>query len=88
MQFPDLSGARCSEVGLEWFYPEEGGSGTNLYKEARKICNRCEVKDKCLEWGLKHEDWGMWGGLTPHERDALRRSKKIRLQEILTRDYV
>jgi WhiB family redox-sensing transcriptional regulator len=70
------------------FYPEDGGSGTDIYTFARKICAGCVVRTECLEWAIKHEDWGMWGGTTPGERAKLRSKRKIRLQEILTKDYV
>lgn len=88
MKFPDLTKGLCREVGVQLFYPEDGGSGTDIYMLARTICNRCEVRQECLEWALRHEDWGMWGGLTPVERKRLRSKLKIRLEEVLTKDYV
>lgn len=88
MKFPDLTRGLCREIGVEMFYPEEGGSGGDIYSFARKICSGCVVRRECLEWAIKHEDWGMWGGTTPRERANLRSARKIRLQEVLTKDYV
>lgn len=87
MKFPDLTRGLCREVGVELFFPEEGGSGTDIYIHSRKICNKCVVKNECLEWAVKHEAFGMWGGATPAERKNIRRSRNIILQEILVKDY-
>jgi len=39
MNFPDLSQALCREVGVEFFYPEDGKENdTSIYNFARKIC--------------------------------------------------
>jgi WhiB family transcriptional regulator, redox-sensing transcriptional regulator len=87
MRFPDLTRGLCREVGIEFFFPEEGGSGTDIYNLSRRICDSCMVKNKCLEWAVRHESFGMWGGTTPLERKKLRRKRKIILQEILVKDY-
>jgi hypothetical protein len=31
---------------------------------ARSICNNCEHKAECAEWGIYNERHGIWGGLT------------------------
>lgn len=38
--------------------------------QALKICDRCPVKDMCLEEGLKKDnlEFGVWGGSLPGER--------------------
>ena len=39
------------------------------YVQARKLCGRCPVRQKCLEYALEQrEEFGMWGGLSPRER--------------------
>jgi hypothetical protein len=45
--------------------------------QAKMICARCKQKDDCLEYSLKHEPWGIWGGLTEQERAVMRLSKGI-----------
>ena len=43
-------------------------------EEAKKVCNRCVVKDACLAWALESgQDAGVWGGLSEDERRALKR---------------
>jgi len=42
--------------------------------EAKHICSSCPVRNLCLEFALDSgEDYGIWGGLTPMERDIVRR---------------
>lgn len=62
--------ANC--LGLETtaiFFPAHGE-----YDKARKICNDCEVRTDCLMDAMSHETdlYGMFGGLTPPERYALK----------------
>lgn len=66
---PPATGA-CSEVGWVFHFPDKGQS--ELYTYARVLCASCEVIEACAEWGIKHEEHGMWGGLTPDERMAIR----------------
>ena len=44
-------------------------------KEERRFidqyCMKCPVQDKCLQEGML-EPLGVWGGLLPHERYAIR----------------
>ena len=45
-----------------------------LLEEAKKVCNRCIVKEPCLAWALESgQDAGVWGGLSEDERRALKR---------------
>ncbi|QIV79575.1 WhiB family transcriptional regulator (plasmid) [Mycolicibacterium frederiksbergense] len=62
--------ARCPETDPEAFFPEKGGST----KEAKKVCQRCPVKDPCLQWALDNDErFGVWGGLSERERRRLQR---------------
>lgn len=40
---------------------------------AKRICDACPVEDECLIFALSNgERYGVWGGTTPGERDAMR----------------
>jgi hypothetical protein len=40
---------------------------------AKKFCGECPVRQQCLEYALTvNEQYGVWGGLTAKERQALR----------------
>lgn len=62
--------ALCAETDPEIFFPEKGGST----REAKAICQGCEVRDACLEYALTWEErFGIWGGLSERERRRLKR---------------
>jgi WhiB family redox-sensing transcriptional regulator len=64
--------AACKETEISvWF-----GYGQ---KKAKEICSQCPVKMECLEYQLQFEEqnrygrYGIYGGLTPAEREQLSR---------------
>ena len=62
--------ALCSQTDPEAFFPEKGGST----REAKRICQQCEVRSECLEYALTNDErFGIWGGLSERERRRLRR---------------
>lgn len=65
----------CRDEDPELFFPV-GNTGPAIaqIEEAKKVCNRCEVKEPCLAWALESgQDAGVWGGLSEDERRALKR---------------
>jgi WhiB family redox-sensing transcriptional regulator len=65
----------CRDEDPELFFPV-GNTGPALaqIEEAKKVCNRCIVKEPCLAWALESgQDAGVWGGLSEDERRALKR---------------
>lgn len=78
----DFEDPLCAEVGTEIFFAKEpddvGGVPANkTYEDAKKICQKCDHQIECAEWGIVNEVYGMWGGLTPVERYAIRKKRKI-----------
>ena len=60
----------CAQTDPEAFFPEKGGST----RDAKKICQSCEVKTQCLEYALQNDErFGIWGGLSERERRKLRK---------------
>jgi WhiB family redox-sensing transcriptional regulator len=60
------------------FFPdiERGQTGAHVWDRAREICSSCSVRSECLEFQMQFEEVtgrrdGMWGGLSPKERDKL-----------------
>lgn len=78
--------AHCDEMPKALFYDYElgRGSGTKLTvpEEVREACRSCPLKDHCLEWALKHEDFGFWAGTTKTQRRKMRRRLGIKLTPI------
>ncbi|MCF8571441.1 WhiB family transcriptional regulator [Gordonia sp. HY002] len=62
--------ALCAQTDPEAFFPEKGGST----REAKRICQGCEVKADCLEYALHNDErFGIWGGMSERERRRLKR---------------
>lgn len=81
----DFQLAECAKSGIdpEWFYAEDCVSPNKLAIErARSICSICVIQHDCLSYGLKHEAFGMWGGLTSNERTALKKGQRNRLAHV------
>ena len=64
------SDALCAQTDPESFFPEKGGAT----REAKRICETCEVRSECLDYALENDErFGIWGGLSERERRKLRR---------------
>ena len=62
--------ALCAQTDPEAFFPEKGGST----REAKRICQVCDVRSECLEYALAHDErFGIWGGLSERERRKLKK---------------
>ncbi len=69
--------AACKPYPQEWWFPNAERS-SHQYAAARAVCEQCPVQDECLAYAMAHEEphyeYGMWGGLAPRQRRALRRA--------------
>ncbi|MFE3206320.1 WhiB family transcriptional regulator [Embleya sp. NPDC059237] len=67
--------AACRNEDPELFFPI-GTTGPALLQieEAKSVCRRCPVMERCLAWSLEsRQEAGVWGGLSEDERRALKR---------------
>ena len=48
--------------------------------QAKKICNECPIRAACASWAMRTQDFGVWGSLTPKERE--RKAKGIEVINI------
>jgi WhiB family redox-sensing transcriptional regulator len=56
--------------------------GKKNAKLAKKICGSCPVRLKCLDYALTtNERYGIWGGLSPIERNGRRAGFRPMLQK-------
>jgi hypothetical protein len=74
--FPDLTAGLCRGAGTQLFYADRGENMTRT----RAICNACPVQVPCREWGIRHEHFGVWGGLTERARRVERSRRGIRCE--------
>lgn len=74
----------CKGYPVDWWFPMLSGLKKEQLREMRKnaqqakmICAGCKCRQECLEYSLKHEPWGIWGGLSEQDRAIMRLEKKI-----------
>ncbi|MDP8928439.1 MAG: WhiB family transcriptional regulator [Actinomycetota bacterium] len=64
--------AGCRDQDPEAFFVR----GAAQSRKAVRICQRCVVRDLCLNYAVEHEiDLGIWGGLTERQRRRLLRTQ-------------
>ena len=66
--------AACRDMPTNLFYAFEEHRGVREIMRIdiyRNICCACPIWQSCLKYALQNEDYGIWGGMTTHERNAL-----------------
>lgn len=69
--------AECRQAPISVFFPEIVGDVTDRpYQQAKRFCESCVVRQKCLSEAMEVERdqpyrFGVFGGLSPRERHAL-----------------
>lgn len=78
--------AACLGLGpLMWFDEDatEDPHCRERRRRAKEICAGCPVGSECLEYALRsNEKYGIWGGLEPRERVALKRRRRVTEQRM------
>jgi hypothetical protein len=76
VKYPDFDGNEpCASVGVDHFYQES--SSVPASNAAKAVCNGCHSFDKCLEWAILHETYGVWAGTTGFERREIRKRMNL-----------
>lgn len=74
----------CRGMDSAFFFHPEGERGlARAGREARakQVCRECPVLDQCRRHALAaHEPYGVWGGLSESEREAILRKRDRRLR--------
>lgn len=74
--YPDFDGTQnCAGLDM---YPEHNQTAA---KVAREVCPGCPFFDECRNWGIHHEEYGIWGGLQQSTRAAIRKEQGIKLMD-------
>ena len=67
--------AACLNADPESFFPEQGERN----EAAKAVCATCPVTAECLQHALDNDErWGVWGGMSEHERQKLRTRRYVR----------
>jgi hypothetical protein len=65
----------CRGIDTEVFYPDKDIFKPEEEATFVRMCAECPVMELCQEWGLVHERYGVWGGLTPFRRQQERKRR-------------
>ncbi len=66
----------CQDAPDIFFIEKSDPIGPEKIRMSKKACGDCPVRLLCLEYALEAgERDGIWGGLTRHEREALKRNR-------------
>lgn len=76
--FPDLPGAACRGMDPDlWSEADTDRAGRRpevdpeSIRAAKAVCASCTERIACGTWAIEHDELGIWGGMTRHERDAI-----------------
>jgi WhiB family redox-sensing transcriptional regulator len=72
----------CSQVDPDTMFPDETlPNDADEVQIAKAVCGGCGLRDLCGEAAIaRREAWGVWGGMTVKEREALRRRRNRAVQ--------
>jgi hypothetical protein len=73
VNLPQVTGNEaCLETEPDLFFSDFGLD----IALAKDICAECPMIAACREYAIKHENYGVWGGLSAKERKELRGNKE------------
>jgi hypothetical protein len=77
----------CRELGTDVFYADQTVGATTKYgfrqlATVKKVCGNCPFQKDCLDWGVKHESFGIWGGATEYERSMIRKKTGTKFKSL------
>ena len=68
---------RAGEAETSWWFPGDKRE-MRIINIAKQICNRCPVQEDCLGWGIRNEQYGIWGGVGPRQRQYIMSEREKR----------
>jgi len=80
------TGGSCSGKDVQLWFPSIKKGGMNPSEKKQKIandtyvaqvCGGCKVQEHCLEYSLRHEPFGTWGGKNESQRADIRNKRGI-----------
>lgn len=80
----DMDQAACADpwtVDTDWFFD------IRTEQQAKAICKDCPIKFQCLEYAVKNEEYGVWGGTNDAERKLIRKTKRTSRRGIANKKH-
>jgi WhiB family redox-sensing transcriptional regulator len=74
--------AACQSADPQLFFPViTAGAGQARVRRAKAICDRCAIRDQCLDYAIASgQPHGIWGGTTEAERRVIAARRKLASQ--------
>lgn len=66
----------CKGSDPDQYFPHPHVSHAQIVS-IRAVCEACPVRRECADWGIHHEQLGIWGGTTDRQRREIRRKLGI-----------
>lgn len=89
--YPRFNNPACRGMSIQDFYPgtlsqraSERKAEMEKINRTLAVCKSCPEQEKCLDYALAAEPYGIWGGTTEGEREYLR----VRLGITCQRDVI
>ena len=85
----DWNRAACKNLPTELFYKVEERNALKVMDIGvfRFTCTPCPIWKQCLGYASKNERYGVWGGMTPDERQSLGDSKDSEIRTQVMSDF-
>lgn len=78
-----IEDANCKDAPTSIFFPSEELANPARYREsaqeARSYCETCSVQQQCLNYALRNETVGIWGGMTARQRQKERTIRNMKI---------
>lgn len=73
VDLPRFDEAKCADVeDKDLFFPDNRTQEAERLHQLKAICASCIHEKECLEYALEKQiPYGIWGGSTPTDRDAV-----------------
>ena len=73
VDLPRFAEAKCAEIeDKDFFFPDNRTQEAERLHQLKAICASCIHIKECLEYALEKQiTYGIWGGSSPAERDAV-----------------
>jgi WhiB family redox-sensing transcriptional regulator len=73
VDLPRFDNAQCAEIeDKDLFFPDNRKTEAERLPQLKAICASCIHEKECLEYALEKQiPYGVWGGSTPADRDAV-----------------
>ena len=77
VDLPRFDSAKCADVeDKDMFFPDNRKQEAERLHQLKAICASCIHEKECLEYALEKQiPYGIWGGSTPADRDAVEFAK-------------